>query len=355
MSNILNMFKPKKTTEETQQIMQVKQDYYNNLSNTNTKIKTSLDKNEILPETGNYLYKLVIKAQTWLKNNPDASVSDIQTNNLDLNTEVKRIYDTEGNIVQHGRWGILLWVATFAVSAKDLLKQKVITEEQNKTIQDILKTTVQWYIKNKYTATQPEFQQQTEIITSDIVTLLTTNNDAIKYIDNTFRSMGNLTRKQLNDTLLENNIVVTDLSDKQKKQLSTVLADKEKQEKENEPVDPSEVIQSTAWSTFFKILGYLMGILGGSFAANMAIGRPNMYRVLYFIYGYMPYFAPFVILYTIYKRIRYGPVPLYAILPLSVEPATTRLGKLLWYPFFWIKDGLALAEETKYLESLKLP
>ena len=47
---------------------------------------------------------------------------------------------------------------------------------------------------------------------------------------------------------------------------------------------------------------------------------------------------PIVLLYTMFTRMRYGPIPYYAILPLTIEPATTRLGRILNFPFYWIPD-----------------
>jgi hypothetical protein len=53
------------------------------------------------------------------------------------------------------------------------------------------------------------------------------------------------------------------------------------------------------------------------------------------------------ILTAIIKRIKDGPLHLYGILPTSIEPGSTRLGRLLWYPFYWQPDQAALdAYET---------
>ena len=93
-------------------------------------------------------------------------------------------------------------------------------------------------------------------------------------------------------------------------------------------------------------------IMCGSFAANFAIGRVPAYRVLYFIWGALPPFAPFVLLYAIYKRLREGRLPIYAMLPLSIEPATTRFGKYLWYPFYWVPDAEAKSAYTAFQASL---
>jgi hypothetical protein len=113
------------------------------------------------------------------------------------------------------------------------------------------------------------------------------------------------------------------------------------------------VIWKTAMSVFFSLLVIGLCIMAGSFAANMAIGRDPPYRVLYFLYGAIPIFAPFVLLYGIYKRLRYGPFTIYSILPVSIEPATTRLGKILWFPFYWIPDEKSIAEYDLYRKAVE--
>jgi hypothetical protein len=106
-------------------------------------------------------------------------------------------------------------------------------------------------------------------------------------------------------------------------------------------------IQTFAW---LFVIAFLL--MCGSFAANFAIGRVPSYRILYFIWGALPPFAPFVLLYAIYKRLHDGRLPIYAILPLSIEPATTRFGKYLWYPFYWVPDKEATSAYTAFQASL---
>jgi hypothetical protein len=93
-----------------------------------------------------------------------------------------------------------------------------------------------------------------------------------------------------------------------------------------------------ALQVFVGFLLVVLCLLCGSFAANFAIGRSRAYRLLYFIWGALPVFAPFVGLYTLFRRLSDGPLPYYGILPLSIEPATTQLGRLVWFPFYWIPD-----------------
>jgi hypothetical protein len=108
-----------------------------------------------------------------------------------------------------------------------------------------------------------------------------------------------------------------------------------------------------ALKVFFSLLLVAVCIVSGSLAANAAIGRHTGYRVLYFIYGCIPFFVPFIIFYTIYRRISEGPLPYYGILPVSLEAATTTLGKYLWWPFYWIPDHLSVEETDTFQKALE--
>ena len=355
MGNVLNAFKPKPTLPEIQQNMQAKQDYYNDIKNLNAQIKVSQDTNLILPETAAVSYRLLRDTQKWLKDNPDANASDILTSRLDLLQKFTEIQDTEGS-----RRLILIWMATCATSSKQLLATKTITEDDDKNIQTIVESLNKWYLEKKFTATKPDFDQKAMDVNDELQTQLSNNQPALSFIALQFQNYAKLTPAQLSSLLKQNNIIVTKQTPEQKKQTDAVIAVQEKHENEEKQIqkandDPISTIQSTALNTFFTLLMYFVFILGGSLAANLAIGRTNMYRVLYFIYGCIPFFAPIVILYTIYRRIRYGPVPLYGILPLSIQEAETRLGKILWYPFYWIPDDYSIEQTNKFLESLKLP
>jgi hypothetical protein len=107
---------------------------------------------------------------------------------------------------------------------------------------------------------------------------------------------------------------------------------------------------SVAGQVFGSLFLILLIIFCGSLAANQAIGRDPIYRVIYFIWGMV--FFPFVAIQCLLQRLRVGPIPMYGILPVSTEPGTTRLGKLLWAPFYWIPDIKSDAMKEEYLKSL---
>lgn len=44
---------------------------------------------------------------------------------------------------------------------------------------------------------------------------------------------------------------------------------------------------------------------------------------------------------------------MYAILPVSIEMATTSFGRYLWYPFYWVPDQESNKTYNDFQDSLK--
>ena len=345
---ILDILKPKKTPEETQQTLQAIKDYNNGLSALNVSVKTLVGNNAILPDTANYSYKIIIDAQNWIKKNPNADISEIMVNLQDLQTKFQTIQETEPS-----RKLILVWLATVASVSTELLTAKLITDAQQKELLTLVKNVNDWYKKNDFTASPPEFQQKADEANNQLTQIYNNDANLSNYTKTRFVQFSTLPPTELLKTLTTglNKLNVpspTQSPTDAKKQinLQNTAAEAAK------PASAPAIILSTAQQAFGILFLIFLILLGGSFAANLAIGRTIPYRVLYFLYGCIPFFSPFVILYVIYLRIRYGPVPLYGIFPLSTEPATSRLGKILWYPFYWIPDGKSTELEALFQKSL---
>jgi len=339
---------PKRTPEETQQIVQAVKDYNNALDDLNVQVKTAVGNNQLLPDTATYLYNLIIGAQKWLTNNPRSDVSAIQINLSSVQQQFKTIMGTE-----QSRNQILVHITLFASLATELLASKSITDAQQKELISFTKSLLDWYNKNKYTATNPEYATKIDAFNGEFITIINGDGTIQKYKDERIKQIISLNKTELvkasTDAL--NKIGLTSPSQTPAEAKKQISLEKTALEAAIPPSAPA-VITSTATQVFSILFLIFLILLGGSFAANLAIGRTIPYRVLYFLYGCIPFFSPFVILYVIYLRIRYGPIPLYGIFPLSTEPATTRLGKLLWYPFYWIPDGKSTELEQEFLKSL---
>jgi len=355
---VLDIFTPapKRTPEETQQILQAIKDYNNAMDDLNVQIKTAVGNNGLLPDTATYLYNLIIGGQKWLKDNPRSDLSAIQINLSSVQQQFKSIMDTEGY-----RFMSILGILFGANGILGLTKSKLITAAQEKEFKNVLTTYLTWYKANQYTATPSEFGKQFDSNQKDVQLFIQNDPNLKENLTNinlaffkeqegklSFNNIFNIKRSELVALTADalNKLGLTSPSQtpaEAKNQINLQMT----AAAAATPASAPAVITSTASQAFNILFLILLVLLGGSFAANLAIGRTIPYRILYFLYGCIPFFSPFVILYVIYLRIRYGPVPLYGIFPLSTESATTRLGKLLWYPFYWIPD--TTSDELKVL------
>jgi hypothetical protein len=110
----------------------------------------------------------------------------------------------------------------------------------------------------------------------------------------------------------------------------------------------TETALSTALSTFFTMLFIVFFLIGGTLAANDAIGRPLMYRILYFIYGGI--FFPVTIMYYIYRWFMGTAPNIYRMIPVWTTPSTTTLGRFFLFPFTYTEDKAA---KDAYIDYMK--
>ena len=110
----------------------------------------------------------------------------------------------------------------------------------------------------------------------------------------------------------------------------------------------TETALSTALSTFFTMLFIVFFLIGGTLAANDAIGRPLMYRILYFIYGGI--FFPITIIYYIYRWFMGTAPNIYRMIPVWTIPSTTTLGRFFLFPFTYTEDKAAKDAYVDYMK-----
>lgn len=303
------------TNDDLKDIRQARTTYQDLLQTTQVNTKTDVDKSAITPETGTLIFKQIQASFDWLKKNPNAQLAEVLANRDATTAELQRLLKTD---IPKRKFNNLL--LAIPVILDEYETKKEITREQKYKFTNIITQEKSWFTKNQATATEMDFTQETLKINtalSDIFidqALVSRLKTSIEWAQN--QSTVDL-KANLKDTL-----------DKQKKAENAQLG------LEN----ATSTITKTALTVFTSFLIISLCLLSGSISANMAIGRVPAYRVLYFIYGCIPFFIPFVLLYAIYKRIKDGRFTLYAMLPLSIEMATTRLGKILWWPFYWIPD-----------------
>lgn len=315
--------------EEIVAVRNARVSYNDYLSNTQTNTKTDISNNAITPETGNSIYTVIKNALEWLKNNPNSNINELLTNRDATTNEIKRLVTTDAP-----KRRFLNTLVALPIILSTAVNKNIIKHSKEKELLRTVKKQKSWYDKHSITASEIDFTREMQVINDSITNVLVKHDD-IEYVKSQLNSAQQLATSQLNSE-------ITNIQAAQ-------------QAKADQTVDlqsSTNLALSIASQVFWSLLLIVLCLLSGSFAANAAIGRVPAYRVFYFIYGALPIFAPFVIIYTIYRRIKYGRIPMYTMLPISIEPATTRLGKVLWSAFYWIPDQLQIDEYKAFTESL---
>jgi hypothetical protein len=322
--------KQKQTPEEIKEIRQAREKYQNYLSNLQTTVNAEVNSKQLTPESGKALLTEIKKGYDWLQKTPNANLNEIMAKYEGTSVEVSRIIRTDAP-----KRELFNMIAIIPVVAENLQLNKQIDKTQLEKLKTLAKQQEKWYTKNSNTATQIDISQEilkmndtivSIVPDSEIRSIITTEFDKIKAMPPS-DLMGLITKTE-----------------------SDIKVKRDSQVDVREGV---ETIMSTAVSVFLFTILIAFCLYAGSLAANFAISRPPAYRILYFIYGSIPLFSPLVYLYTIYRRISDGPMSYYGFLPISVEPGITRLGKLLWYPFYYVPDNKAIDMFDRFKESIE--
>jgi len=323
--SLWRLFKDKKTPEEIGQIRNARNVYYDGIKYWSDVIVQALKANLLTPETASEMSKLLMTDKEWLKNNPNAELEDIESKYQTLGQTLSTLQNNDKIRVY------FLNYLKLAENTIKIAKQKDhITQIQFVSLKNIIQKEYDWYATNKSTASEIDYNTELESF-NDKLLENGLSEDKLKEIqDSAQQSRAELKKK-----------ISADKKQIEKTDKSTITFER-----------ATEIVTTNASDIVYKYLFLVLRILSGCLAANMAIGRLPIYRLLYFIYGMIPFFTYLVLFYTIYRRIRFGPVPIYAILPLSLEPATTRLGRYLWYPFYWIPDQESMNAYGEFQDGL---
>ena len=323
--SLIRLLKEKKTPEEIEPIRKIRQGYYSYITGATANIINAVKANTLTPETSSQISTLLSKDRAWLDSNPDIDVNDLSVRYDSLLNNVQNSILTDKPKITF-RNTLLLYKSLFSEN----LQKEIITKEQYDKLERVLNAEDEWYKKNVLTATELDFINETQKM-----------NDAIKE--------GGIKAEEVTTAGKDAN--------KSTEAVKKQLTEKELEEETRQALTMNikkgaSIIGWTALRVFLALLLVVLCTLSGSFLANLSIGRPPQYRILYFIYGLLPQLMPFVLAYTIYVRIVKGPISMYAILPVSIEPATTRFGKYLWYPFYYVPDQDAINLYTEFQKAL---
>jgi len=321
----------KKSSQDLKDLRNTRIKYQDYLANVQTNTQSDVANNALTPETGASIYKVVQNAYDWLKKNPSVDITDVQGNQDSNTIEIKRLMSVD--IPKRKFNNTLISLPTIL---DKLVADKTITSDKKTAFLPTLAAETSWYNRNKNTASQIDFTQEFQKI-NDTITTTFVDSSIVSNIKSQVEAAQAIPTSQLNSQLAEYTKKTVEV---QKQQVDVKSA--------------GQTILSTALSVFTGFLIVSLLLMCGSFAANMAIGRPPMYRILYFIYGCVPIFAPLVLFYSIYRLFQDKKVHIYSLIPCSIEPATTRLGKILWFPFYWIPDQHSIDEYKAFMASLPL-
>jgi hypothetical protein len=328
MGNIISG--KKENPEDIKQVRQARTEFQNYLSQIQKNTSTDVNAKRLTPESGASILSEVKKGFDWLQKNPNANYSNVLAKYDAITAEIKRISGTDKPKRELKNTFIAL--KPFATK---LLEEKRIDEAQEVKLKRLAEDEEKWYNKNSKTATEIDFSQEQLKINDTIISIIP---------DSNIRSL--LTTE------------INNIKDLSTGDLASLIAKaeadiKQKKDKEVNVKEGVNVILSTALKVFLILILVAFCLMAGSLAANYAIGREPMYRIFYFIYGSIPLFSPLVYLYFMYKRLYEGPFSYYGFLPISTEPAITRLGKLVMYPFYWMPDHDSISAVDAFQKSVK--
>jgi hypothetical protein len=329
MGNIISG--KKENPEDIKQVRQARTEFQDYLSQIQKNTSIDVNAKRLTPESGASILSEVKKGFDWLQKNPNANYSEVLAKYDAITAEIKRISSTD-----KPKQELKNMFTALKPIADDLLeKRKRIDETQAVKLKRLAEDEEKWYTKNSKTATDIDFSQEKLKMNDTIITIVP-DSDVRKEIESTFNAV-----KDLSPGDLASLIAKAEADIKQKK-------DKEVNVKEG-----VNIILSTALKVFLILVLIVFCLMAGSLAANYAIGREPMYRIFYFIYGSIPLFSPLVYLYFIYKRIYEGPFSYYGFLPITTEPAISRLGKIAMYPFYWMPDHDSITALDNFQQSVR--
>jgi hypothetical protein len=320
---------PELTPEQIKELRQTRVSFQDYLTKLQTDTTTDVQNKRVTPEGAKKIFNQIKLSQVWLASNPNANLNEVLAKRDEITAETRRILqvDMALGFIYNG-------IIASPLVIEKALNKKIIDSDKQAKLTALLKDTNTWYTKNKDSLVPVDLQTKGQEIVNTFITIVPDKN-AQSFLVSELQPLIFQSTSEARDRIAKEQASIN------KNKAATV-----------DVSDGVNVIIATCIQTFTGLFVAAILLMCGSFAANFAIGRVPAYRVLYFIWGALPPFAPLVLVYAIYKRLHDGRLPIYAILPLSIEPATTRFGRYLWYPFYWVPDAQAKSAYTAFQSSL---
>ena len=300
---------------------------YNDLKSFQKKVIQQRDEQQsITPESAEELSAVILDTQEWLRKNPNANILEVKSQRDDLETKTDPIYerDRPRSILD-----------TFIVAIEYQLKLSSETGKYKKEripiAEKTLKSELAWATKNRKERGMV-YNQRVDALKNQLAKDLEIPRTELDSIENDVKTGKPSVVKEK----IQQNIVAKEVKDANEFNTTRLV---------NRTI-------SIGVGTFAGFILFVIILFGGSLVANMAICREPAYRIFYFIYGCLPWFTPFIYLYAALLSIQGKAVRYYGVLPITTEPATTKLGKILKWPFYYETDKYETDETTKFLQTL---
>jgi hypothetical protein len=317
---------PRPSLEEAKAIRESRKLFSQQITTASTTATAALKAKTMTPDTAKAINNVISDTRAWLSKNPNASYDEIGAKYDEFVSKITELRDSDAP-----RIVVLTAIQSLSFNADAAQQQGIINAKQNAALKQYQKKQQAWFDKNAMKSSdlglveklQEIIDKQAEIVQNP-------------------QFMQTVSEKAATPEAAKAAIA-------EQKKIETL--------KKEQPVTDIKSGAKYASEIAGQVIGsFLLIVLCGisaSLAANSAIGRPPAYRLLYFIYGLVPIFAPFVLFYALLKRMNKGPQPWYGILPVSITPAVTNLGKFLWFPFYWVPDQRAVDAAKEWIESLE--
>lgn len=342
---------PPLSKEDREEIIKVRNSYTDGLTSSRKLATDQKNLGTISPDTAKQCYDIISKYQKWLVEKPEASALEIINKAYEYVEELQAISERE---LAKNQYLTALWTLKSYVNIWDNtpdIKKASTIKEYPGLLTSIPLASKELDKQFEWIKKHPEeygfvYTQQIDSLMDNMLTIFENETQGVAAIE-WFRQVA----KNNNDwrTLQWWKI------------RGSIKLDQSNMEKENRKdfssnkltpkqiaIDSFKLSQQIFWSLiiFFLIL------MGGSIASNMAIGREWYYRVFFFIFGCNPYLTPIIYAYAALQALKGKSVRYYGVLPTSTDPAKTRLGKIIWWPFYYEADQEQEVLTSDFLKSL---
>jgi len=342
---------PPLSKEDREEIIKVRNAYTDGLTDFRKKATDQKNLGTMSPDTAKQCYDLITVYQKWLVEKPEAGALEIINKGYEFHEKLQAISERE---LAKNQYLTALWTLKSYLNIWDNtpdIKKASTIKEYPGLLTSIPLASKEIDKQFEWIKKHPEeysfvYTQQIDSLMDNMLTIFQNETQGAAAIE-WFRGIA----KNNNDwrTLQWWKI------------RGSIKLDQSNMEKENRKdfssnkLTPKQIaIDSFTLSQqiFWSLIIFFLILMGGSIASNMAIGREWYYRVFFFIFGCNPYLTPIIYAYAALQALKGKSVRYYGVLPTSTDPAKTRLGKIIWWPFYYEADQEQEVLTSDFLKSL---